>query len=80
MKNLDILSLKLFFLIMTPLREMKEGVYSSISLASMVVDLKMVSKKFLGPSNLIRAQTFYIHELTKVVIIDQDKDIILAAF
>ena len=69
MKNLGILSSKLFFLIMAPLKEAKEGVYSFIYLVFMVIDLKMVPKKFLGLPNLTKAQTFCIYEPTKVFVV-----------
>lgn len=45
-----------------------------------IIDLKVISKKLLNSANLIRAQTFYIYKLTKVVIVSKDKDFILAAF
>ena len=69
MKNLGVLSSKLFFLIVAPLKEAKEGVRSYICLALKVIDPKMVSRKLLGPLNLMKAQILCIYELTKVVIV-----------
>lgn len=33
-------------------------------------------KKLLSLSNLIKAWTFYIHELIKIIIVGEDKDFI----
>ena len=40
----------------------------------------MISKELLGPINLLKAQTFCIHEMTKVIVIYKDENLILAAF
>ena len=69
MKDLGILSLKLFFFIVASLREVKVGVCNFICLALMIVNPKMVSRKLLGLLDLTRAQAFHIHKPTKVVIV-----------
>ena len=40
----------------------------------------MILKKLLGPTDLSRAQTFYIYKATKVVIVYKNKYLILATF
>ena len=40
----------------------------------------MVSKEFLGPIDLLKAQTLCIHETTKVMMICKDENLIFAAF
>ena len=40
----------------------------------------MVLEKLLGLANLSEAQTLYIHETTKVVMICEDEHLILAIF
>lgn len=45
-----------------------------------IVDLKIVPREFLGPADLSKAQAFYIHELTKIVMVGQYKDFVLTAF
>ncbi len=40
----------------------------------------MVSRELLGPADLIRAQAFCIHELTEVVMVNKDEDLVFAAF
>lgn len=46
----------------------------------MIIDLKVVLRKFLGPADLTRVQVFYIYELIEVVIVNKDKDLIFATF
>ena len=40
----------------------------------------MIAKKFLGLSNLIKIQTFYVHEMAKVVVIAKDRNFMIAIF
>ena len=40
----------------------------------------MIPRELLGPLDLIKAQTLYIHELTKIVMVSKDKDLIFATF
>ena len=40
----------------------------------------MVTRKLLGPLDLMKAQVLYIHESTEVVMVRKDKDLIFAAF
>ena len=46
----------------------------------MVIDLKMVTREFLNLADLFKVQTFCVHELTEVVIVDKYEDFIFAAF
>ena len=39
----------------------------------------MVSKELLGLANLTKTQAFSIYELTEVVIVSKDKDLVFAA-
>lgn len=48
MKNLDILSLKLFFRIVALLKKAKKDVCSFICFALMIVNPRIVPRKFLG--------------------------------
>lgn len=45
-----------------------------------VVNLKILPKKFLGPPDPTKAQIFCIHKPIKIVVVDQDKNFVLAAF
>ena len=69
MENLGVLSSKLFFLIMAPLREAREGVCSTVCLALTIIDSKMIPRELLGPPDLARAQTLRVHKPTEVVIV-----------
>ena len=40
----------------------------------------MIAKKFLGLANLTKTQAFYVNKTEKVVVIDKDKDFVLAIF
>lgn len=40
----------------------------------------MITKNFLGPADLLKAHTFYIYELLKIIIVNEHKNHIFAAF
>ena len=40
----------------------------------------MVTKELLGPPDVLRAQALCIHELTEVVVVRKDKDLVFAIF
>lgn len=65
MKDLGILSSKLFFFVWTSLRKARQGVCSSISLALVVINLEVVLRELLSSSDLMRTQAFCIHEPTQ---------------
>ena len=54
---------------MAPLREAREGVYSTVCFALTIIDLKMILKELLGLPDLARAQTLHVHEPTEVVMV-----------
>ena len=80
MKDLAIFSLKFIFFILFYLQKPQQSNCSYICFVPVVVNLKMVSEKLLGLVDLSRAQTFCIHEVTKVVVIYEDKHFVLAIF
>ena len=80
MKNSNVLSPKLFLFILVSLRKTKQCVCSTICLALMIINPKMIPEKLLGPMDLAGAQVLCIHETTKVVVIGKHKDFVLAAF
>lgn len=58
-----------------------KSINSSISVALAIFDFQeVISREFLGPADLTKAQTFCIHELTEVVVICKHKDFVLTAF
>ena len=80
MENLGILSLKLFFLIMAPLREAKKGVCSTVCFTLTIINWKMIPKELLGPPDLVRAQTFCIYKSTEIIMVDKYQNVVLATF
>ncbi len=80
MKNLKVLIFESLFLSLAFLRKARQGISRSISLSLIVIDSKVVLREFLGPADLAGAQTLCIHELTEVVVVSEDKDLVFAAF
>ena len=76
-QNFDILGLKSFFFLSTPLKILKKGISSCIYLVLAIIDLEMVMKMFLSPENLSGAQTLFIHELLNIVMVDKHKNFML---
>ena len=80
MRNLSILSLKIVFFILVFLKKARNSVFCSIEFFLTIIYLKIVTKAFFGPTNLIRAQNFYIYKSKKVVMIYKNKNFIFLAF
>ena len=80
MKNLSVLSSKLFFFIFVSLRKTRQCICSPICLALTIINPKMIPGELLGPTDLAGAQALRIHETTKVVVIGKHEDFVLAAF
>ncbi len=80
MEDLRVFISESFFLDLTSLEEVRQGISCNISLSLIIIDLEVVLRDFLGPIDLVRVQVFYIHELTEVIIVDKDKDLVFAAF
>lgn len=80
MQKLSIFSLQKFFFILASLKKKRQSINNPISLALIIVDFKIVLKEFLGSSNLSRAQTLCIHELTKVVMVHEHENFVLTTF
>ncbi len=80
LKNLGILICKSFFFSLTSLKEVKQSISCSISFFLTIIDLKMVLRELLGLADLTKAQTFCIHELMEVIMINKDEDFVFAIF
>lgn len=46
----------------------------------MIINLEVISKKLLNLLNLIKAYLFCIHKLTQIVVVNEDKNLMLIAF
>ena len=80
MEDSDILGVEDIFLLYTLLRVLRQGISSSVSFALTIIDLKVVTREFLGLTNLFGAQTLYVHESMKVVMVCKDEDFVFATF
>ena len=80
MKNLEILISKSFFLGLASLKEARQGISRSICIFLTIIDLKVISRELLGPKNLIKAIAFSIHELTELIMVNKDEDLVFATF
>lgn len=80
MKNLSVLISERFFLGLASLRKSRQNISHSISFSLIIIDLEVVLIELWGPTNQLRAQTFYIHESTQVIIVSKDKVFVFVAF
>ncbi len=79
MKNLEILISESFFLGLASLEEVRQGISRSISLFLTIIDLEVVSRELLGPTDLTKAQAFCMHESTEVIMVSKAEDLIFTA-
>ena len=80
MKDLAIFSSELIFLILALLEKPRQSICSRICLALAIIDSKVIMRELLGPTNLFGAQALHIHELTEVIMVRKDKNLMFAAF
>lgn len=71
---------KRFVFDLASLWEVKQSISHSISFSLIIIDLEGISRKFLGPSDLTKAQIICIHELIEVVMISKDEKLVFAVF
>ena len=79
-QDIDVLGAKGHFLFCTLLRVSRQGISSSISLGLTIVDLEVVAREFLGPTDLFWAQTLRLHESTEVVMVGEYEHLMLRPF
>ena len=77
MQDFDVLCSKGLFFLSTPLRVLRQGISSSVSLTLTIINLKVVTKEFLCPADLSGAQTLCVHELAEVVVVGKYKHLML---
>lgn len=46
----------------------------------MIIDFEVVLREFSGLADLTRTQIFFIYELTKIIIVSKNKNLIFAIF
>ena len=74
MQDFNVLCSEGVFFLSVPLGVSKQGISSSVSFALTIIDLEMVTREFLGPTDLPGAQTLRIHELSEVVMVGKHED------
>ena len=79
-QNLDVLYSEGFFLLSTLLKVLKQGIGSSVSLALTIIDLKIVAREFLSPTDLSGAQILCLQKPTEVVVVDEYEHLMLRSF
>ena len=80
MKDSAILSSELLLLILASLRKPRQSICSRICLTLAIVDSEIVLRELLGPADLSGAQALCIHEITEVIMIRKDENLMLVAF
>ncbi len=80
MENLGVFISKSLFLDLASLREVRQGISRSISFSLTIIDSEVVSREFLVPADLTRAQAFCIHKSTEIIMVSKDKDLVFVAF
>ena len=80
MQDFNIFGLKSFFFFYTLLKILGQSISSFISLALVIIDLKIVLRKFVGPTDLFGTPSLYVYELSKVVIVSKHKNFMLIIF
>ncbi len=80
MKNLGVLISESLFLGLASLGEASQSISRSISLFLTIIDSEVVLRELLGPADLTRAQALCIYELTEIIMVIKDKDLVFVAF
>ena len=80
MKDSTIFGLEYIFFILVFLKKPWQSIYSYIFLALAIINLKIVLRKLLSLTDLLRAQTLWIHETTKVIVVHKNENLIFVIF
>ena len=80
MGNLNVFSLKLFFFIKALLKKTRQCIYFFIYIILIIINSKMITKELLIPTDLKKAQTFYIYELLKIIIVGKNENLMFIVF
>ena len=79
-QDFDVFGSKSLFPFWTLLKVSKQGISSSICFALTIIDSKVVTREFLSPADLFRAQTLRVYELAEFVMVDEYKHVMLRPF
>ena len=78
-ENLDVLRSEGLFLLSTPLKVLRQGIGSSISLVLTIVYSEVVTRVLLGPVDLSEAQTLRVHKSAEVVVVGKHENFMSSA-
>lgn len=80
MEDVNILDSKGLFLVRVLLQKAEKGINDGVSFTLSIIYVKVISKKFLDPANLVRSQILFIHKLIKIVMIGMYKNFMFTVF
>ena len=80
MADFNVLGAEGSFLLSTPLRIKRQRIGSFVCVTLAVIDLKVVTREFLGLADLSGAQTVCVHKPAEVVMVSIYKNFMLKAF
>ena len=66
-QHLDVLGVEDLFLFCTLLRVSRQNINSSVSLALTIIDLEVLTRELLGPTNLSGAQIPCVHKKRRLL-------------
>ena len=76
-QDFDILGAEGLFFFYTLLKVSRQDISSLVSLTLIIINLEVVTREFLGPANLTRAQTFRVYKPAEVVVLGEYEHLIL---
>ena len=80
MQDFDNLGAEDFFLICILIWVSKQSISSFVSLALMIINLEVVVRELLGPTDFSGAQALYLYKPSEVVVVDENKYLMLRPF
>lgn len=75
MKNLNAFSSKFYFFALIIFKTISQNINIYISPILVIINLKIISTKFLNSLTLLRTWTLVIYKLIKIIIIDEEKNL-----
>ena len=79
-KKFEDFQLEAFFFTIITFNKTGQYICSLICFALIIIYLKIIAKKLLDPPNLIETTVFYVHKMTKFVVIGKHKNFVFAIF
>lgn len=76
-QDLDVLSFHNSFFFSIALGVFRQSISSSNSFAPALINPEMISKQFLSPTNLLRAQAFHVHKTAQIVVVRKIEDLMI---